>query len=151
MKIMSNWENNKVMFGETKRWFFLGCDAYGGNVQIEYRFAEKIYIVSRSDGKTFDGTEDVGGLWQGNMIKPNTLEEILEHEVGLLSSMQIEPESNMFSEFDFAFNEDRTKVIIYPVFLNHSINVEVNINDNLGQMLPVTVSTVKRVRKNITK
>lgn len=36
MKIMSNGENNKILFGETKRWVCLGCEK-NGNMQIEYK------------------------------------------------------------------------------------------------------------------
>lgn len=112
-----NLDNNYNMtFGGGKRWVSLKARDKG-NLMIEYILDKKVYVISRIDGKLFDGTEEVGAEFYGNMKEPETLDEIIEHEVNAFSSIQIEPEISMFNEFDWAFNEDKTQVIVYPVFL----------------------------------
>lgn len=148
MNLSSNDINSKLVFGNNpKRWFMI--ESVNGNLKIEYMPNQKIYVLSRTDTKPFDGTEDVGGEYYGAAIKPSTLEEILEYEVELLTGIQIEPESNMFQEFDWQFNEDKTKIYIYPVFIEERQNIEINIPDSLESAVSLFFGNRKKVRKRL--
>ncbi len=145
MSIISEGENKNIHFSSGKRWFRV--KPVNGNLCIEYKFDEKKYIITRTDGMPFDGlTEDVGATFSGNMKAPKTLDEVIEHEVNSLASMQIEPEVSMFNEFDWGFNEDKTKIIVCPVFLEECTNVIVHLPYPFGSEIELSVGTVKRVR-----
>lgn len=142
-------QNERLLLGNLKRWVSFKCQAGDGNLQIRYVPEEKIYIISRVDGKIFDGTEDVGGMFYGNMKKPETIEEILEHEVNLLSSAQIEPEINLFVEFDWKYSDDKTQIFIYPVFRQDKITVDVKLSTAYDTEVSLSFGVRKRVRTKL--
>lgn len=117
------------------------------NLKIEYKFDEKIYVISRTDGMPFDGvSEKCGAEFYGNMEKPQTLEEIIQYEVNSLTCMQIEPEVSMFNEFDWAFNEDKTLIIVLPVFLDKCNSVIVCFPEPFNGLSEVSFGSVKTLR-----
>ena len=138
----------KINFGEQKKWFILYAKN-DNDLEIEYFRDEKIYVIKRGDNKPFDGTEDIGGLWAGNMVKPTTLEGMIENKVNALSSVQIEAETSMFKEFDYQISEDRTKIYIYPIYLEETPNVVINVKDELMGDVMVSTGVYQRVRKRI--
>lgn len=148
MQISISGKNTKVNFGVEKRWFKLLANT-DNDLEIEYFRDEKIYVIKRGDGKVFDGTEDIGGLWLGNMIKPAELTGQIEHKVNNLADIQIEPEANMFEEFDYKFSEDRTKIYIFPVFLEESSNAVINISNDIIGDVSFAAGIMRKVRKRI--
>lgn len=139
-------ENEKITFSTGKRWVMLR--SVKGNLQIEYKTNDKVYVITRTDGLPFDGiSENVGTGFYGNMKAPENLNEVVEHEVNSLTSMQIDPEVSKFNEFDWAFNDDMTQIIVTPVFLEKSTNVVINSQGLIG---PVELSfgSIKRVRNS---
>ena len=66
MAIFSEGENEKITFGNAKRWVM--SQSIKGNLRIEYKISDKVYIITRTDGKPFDGiSEVVGAEFYGNM------------------------------------------------------------------------------------
>lgn len=126
MKTRENNHYNKVVFRTRKKDLAI-ISAESGNLKIEYKPKEKIYIISRTDNLTFNGTEDVGGIFCYTS-KPQTIEEIIEHEVNVLTSIQKDTEITNFGEFDWCYNQNKTNILIYPVFLSKKLNIEVNIS-----------------------
>lgn len=110
---------------------------------------KKSMSLKGGDGQVFDGSEDIGGLWLGNMVKPTDLISQMEHKVNNLADLQIEPEANMFEEFDYKFSEDKTKIYIIPVFLEENPNVVINLNDDTLGDVSLSFGIVRRVRKRI--
>lgn len=143
-------ENQNIKFSSGKRWFkFISIN---GNLSIEYKFNEKVYVITRIDGRPFDGqTEWIGAKFYGNMKEPETLDEVIEYEVNLLTGAQIEPEVSMFNEFDWAFNENKTEVIVYPVFLDKSTNIVLAVSELFGSNDELSFGTVKTVRNSNIK
>lgn len=148
MQISTNGKNTKIYLGKTKRWFKLTASSYN-DLEIEYFPNEKIYVIKRGDGQVFDGSEDIGGLWLGNMVKPIDLVGKIQYKVNFLADLQIEPEANMFIEFDYKFSEDRTKIYIFPVFLENITNIAMNINEDTLCDISFAAGIAKRVRKRI--
>lgn len=143
-------ENQNIKFSSGKRWFKF--TSINGNLSIEYKFNEKIYVITRIDDKPFDGkTEWVGAKFLGNMKEPETLDEVIDHEVNLLTSAQIEPEVSMFNEFDWSFNEDKTEIRVYPVFLDKSTNIVIALPEPFGSNVELSCGTVKTVRNSNIK
>lgn len=144
-------DNKSVKFSNGKRWFLV--QSTSGNLKIEYKFDKKIYIISRTDGVPFDGvTECVGAMFLGNMKIPESLDEVIEYEVNSLASMQVEPEICFFNEFDWAFNDDKTEILIFPVFLDRGTSIVVNLPDSIAGLSEVSFGSIKRVRNaNINK
>lgn len=153
MRIINSTDENKVILGKPKKWFQIR--SVNGNLCITYDKENRIYILERNDGKPFDGiTEDTGAIFAGSFEKPNTLEEVIEYEVNSLSGLQIEPEVSMYTEFDWAFNEDKTRIIIYPVFLKELICAEVNLPnefDSIENGVSLSLGTKKSIRNKISK
>ena len=141
---MSNY--NKVIFG-TKRGRFSIISTESGNLKIEYKPKDKIYIISRRDNLAFDGTEDVGGIFY-HVKKPKTIEEIIEHEVNILASLQKEAEVNDFLEFDWSYNKNKTNILIYPIFGKKNVNVEVNFLEKDKYKQDIMVGVRKKIRNN---
>ena len=136
-------KNFNMTSGDGKRWVsFISKNP--NNFKIEYKIEEKVYVVSRVDEEPFNGTEEVGAEFYGNMKKPETLDEMIEHEVNALASIQIEPEVSLFNEFDWAYNENKTKIIVYPVFLDKALSIQPNVPELEGVQL--SFSTIKRIR-----
>lgn len=137
-------ENEKLTFSSGKRWVM--SRSINGNLQIEYKINDKVYVITRTDGMPFDGvSENVGAEFYGNMKAPENLNEVVEYEVNSFSSMQIEPEVSRFTEFDWAFNEDMTQIIVTPVFLEKSTNIVIN-SEGLTGPVELSFGSVKRVR-----
>ena len=155
MKLINSENENKYILGEPKRWFCLRCEENDGNLCITYDSNNRVYIITRTDNKPFDGqTEDVGGIYVGNMKKPCTLEEIIEDRVNALTDLQIDPETNMFLEFDWTFNDDKTKIIVVPVFLESIISVEMNLpsdDDKSFNGLTLSARFKKTIRNKINR
>ncbi len=142
-------KNERLLLGKAKRWFSFKCLEGNGNLKIEYLIDKHIYILSRTDGKVFDGTEDVGGEFYGNMTKPETIEEIVEYEVNLLTAAQIEPEVNLFEEFDWKYNEDKTKIIICPVFKKDKTTIDIKLPTSEEGEVCLSFGVRKRVRTKL--
>lgn len=64
----------------------------------------------------------------------------------MLTGAQIEPEVSMFNEFDWAFNEDKTKIIVYPVFLDKGTNITVSFPEPFGSEVELSFDTRKFAR-----
>lgn len=148
MQISTNGKNTKIYLGRAKRWFKLIASSYN-DLEVEYFPHEKIYVIKRGDGQVFDGSEDIGGLWLGNMVKPIDLAGKIQYKVNFLADLQIEPEANMFIEFDYKFSEDRTKIYIFPIFLENNPNAVINLNDDVLGDVSLAAGTIRRVRKRI--
>lgn len=139
-------KNRKINFSNGKRWFCI--ESVNGNLRIEYKLDEKVYIITRTDGLPFDGnSENVGALFFGNVKKPETLDEVVEYEVNSLAIMQVDPEVSMFNEFDWIFNDDRTKIIVIPCFLEEACNIVVSL-PRYFDSVETSLGTSKRVRKS---
>lgn len=114
MVTMVNNSRKKIMFSNVKKNYFM---LKSGNICIEYIKQNRIYKMKRTDGKTFDGiTEYTDSEYYGNAKPPQTLDELIEIQIMLLTSAQLDPEANMFDSLYWNFNEDKTEILIYPVY-----------------------------------
>ena len=87
MKINICGSNKKISIGENKNWNTITS----GNIKIEFLENEKIYVISRTDNKPFDKTENIKVECYGNATPPKTLEQIITHQVNALSLLQTIP------------------------------------------------------------
>lgn len=134
-------ELNVKIIPNDRNYFFIES----GNLHIEYYSDKKIYILTRTDGKPFDGiTEYDGGSYYGNMKPPQSFDDLITKQLELLLPLQLEIETKMFDKFYYHYNEDNTKLIIEPVFEElkvETFDTEVNIK--------TLVKTPKRNIRNL--
>ena len=116
-------DNYKVLDDSKGSLLFTDC----GDIRTIYVSESKTYKIVRIDGKPFDGTEKVDVQVYGNNKMPESLHEIIEHEVNLFSLMQTTPESNLFEEFEYYLSEDGKEIIVEPKYKENENNVEINI------------------------
>lgn len=96
-----------------------------GDIKTEYISGKKIYLITRIDGKEFDGSEKLDdGTFHSEEVKPKNLHEIIEHEINIFSLFQTIPESNMFDEFVYSLSKDKKQIIVEPIFDEHRVNME---------------------------
>lgn len=137
--------NQSIRFSSGKRWNKL--ISHEGNLMVEYKIDEKVYVITRFDERPFDGiTESVGAKFYGNMNEPETLDEVIEYEINSLCCMQIEPEVSMFYEFDWGFNEDKTVITVFSVFLEEGCSTVIALPEPFASNIEVSFGSVKTVR-----
>ena len=117
MKFSSCGDNTKIINDNSKSPLFTIC----GNIKTEYIENEKIYIISRTDGKAFDGTEYLDIAYSKQKIEG--IAAIVEHEINIFTLYQNNIESIMFNKFYYRFSDSLKYIIIEPIF-EHTDGVE---------------------------
>ena len=90
-----------------------------GNLVISYDDKNFLYTLSRLDGKVFDGTERVGGIYICGSKKLKNIDEIIDFEIEFIKSIQ--RLDNNFKYYVWSYNDNKTSIIIKPITINKEL------------------------------
>ena len=85
-----------------------------GNIKTEYIEDLKVYIISRIDGKVFDGSECLDIAYTKEKI--SGIDKIVEHEINIFSLFQNNVEAIMFDKFYYYMSSSLKYIIVEPIF-----------------------------------
>ena len=143
MKYIVSDDNEKVLFSTDKKDFIV---LESGNVRIEFIKETGLYKIIRTDGKPFDGiTEYTDAIYLGDARPPQTLDKLIEIQVEQLTDLQLDSRARMFEKFYWNFNDDKTEIIIHPIYEQNKSVIMYQILDKTTN-IPVMVSFGKKIR-----
>jgi len=134
MEYFSNGEVFMGSIGNSKKSMVSYVDT--GDFRISFDENET-FIVSRKDGCVLNGTEDLHALtYENGSFLPlifSKYEEMVSNIIGSHIYYLVNPRP--FVEFDLKLADDNSKMIIYPIYLDDTPNIKIDMETTLDQEL----------------
>ena len=134
MEYFSNGEVFMGSIGNSKKSMVSYVDT--GDFRISFDENET-FIVCRKDGCVLNGTEDLHALtYENGSLLPlifSKYEEMVSNIVGSYIYHLVNPRP--FIEFDLKIADDNSKMVIYPVYLDNTPNIKIDMETSLDQEL----------------